>query len=282
MTTVRATTVMLAVALLGAVAGAGCVPRASGAAPGGGGDRSPAGRTVLVELFTSQGCSSCPAADAFVRDFPRLGLGRHQVVPLTFHVDYWDDLGWKDPFAARAFTDRQRHYAELGRLRSPEGEDGLQGIYTPQMIVDGAVHFSGRRRDVALKEIRTAAAAPALVDLDGQAVLRGNQAQVTVRLAARVADAFRQPWRLFVVLAARSARTHVTRGENSGDTLEEAAVVRSLSEPVRIASAPTEPITITVTKPADLPWSALELDAILASESTWQVGAVRAIELPTP
>jgi hypothetical protein len=270
---------MLAVALLGA----GCVPMASGAAPGGGGgDRSAAGRTVLVELFTSPGCSSCPAADAFVREFPRLGLGRNQVVPLTFHVDYWDDLGWKDPFAARAFTDRQRRYAELGRLRSPEGEDGLQGIYTPQMVVDGAVHFSGRRRDVALQEIRKAAAAPALVDVDGQAVLRGNQAQVTVRLTARAADAFRQPWRLFVAVAARAARTRVTRGENSGDTLEEAAVVRSLSEPVRIASAPAEPVTITVTKPADLPWSALELDAVLASESSWQVGAVRAIELPTP
>jgi len=113
-------------------------------------------------------------------------------------------------------------------------------------------------------------------------MLHGDQAQVAVRLTARTAEAFAQPWRLFVVVAARSARTHVTHGENSGDTLEEAAVVRSLSEPVRIASAPAEPITITVTKPADLPWSGLELDAVLASESSWQVGAVRAIGLPTP
>src|SRR5207253_2749288 len=62
---------------------------------------------VLVELFTSQGCSSCPAADAFVRELPGLGLGRERVLPLTFHVDYWDGLGWKDPFAAPAFTQRQ-------------------------------------------------------------------------------------------------------------------------------------------------------------------------------
>src|SRR5438132_13969858 len=79
-------------------------------------------RVVLVELFTSQGCSSCPPADAFVRDLPALGFGRDKVVPLTFHVDYWDDLGWKDPFATPAFTDRQRWYARSRKLRSPDGQ----------------------------------------------------------------------------------------------------------------------------------------------------------------
>ena len=119
------------------LAASACVPAARGSSG------EPLGpRPVLVELFTSQGCSSCPAADAFVREFPRLGLDRAHVVPLTFHVDYWDDLGWKDPFAAPAFTERQRHYAEGGRLRSPEGADGIQGLYTPQMIVDGDSPFT--------------------------------------------------------------------------------------------------------------------------------------------
>src|SRR5258705_13199030 len=97
--------------VLAALVAAGCVPAAAATT-------SP-GRTVLVELFTSQGCSSCPAADAFVRELPSLGMPRARVVPLTFHVDYWDELGWKDAFAAPAFTERQRRYAQAGFLRDP-------------------------------------------------------------------------------------------------------------------------------------------------------------------
>ena len=105
-------------------------------------------RVVLVELYTSQGCSSCPPADAIVRDLPAQGLGRDRVVPLTFHVDYWDQLGWRDPFAAPAFTRRQESYAKSGRLRPPgSGASEITGLYTPQMIVDGQVHFPGGRRE---------------------------------------------------------------------------------------------------------------------------------------
>ncbi|HEY2903904.1 MAG TPA: DUF1223 domain-containing protein [Polyangia bacterium] len=272
---------VLVVALcLGAVAA--CVPAAHGAGPGAVDRPAAGGRTVLVELFTSQGCSSCPAADAFVRELPRLGFDRAKVVPLTFHVDYWDDLGWKDPFAAPGFTERQRRYVERGRLRSPEGEDGLQGLYTPQMIVDGAVHFSGRRRDVALKEIQKAAGAPAAIDLDGVAAVQGDQATVSVRLSPRGPEAFRQPLQLLVALAARSARTAVTRGENSGETLEEAAVVRALSAPARVIAAPAGPIAVSLDKPAALSWSAVEIDAILSLEATGRVVAVRSIALPAP
>ena len=275
----RRKTLFLAAAML-LTADGGCVPAARGATPAAG-----AGHVALVELFTSQGCSSCPAADAFVRDFPRLGLDRAHVVPLTFHVDYWDDLGWKDPFAAPAFTGRQRRYAEAGRLRSPDGAGGLQGLYTPQMIVDGAVHFSGRQRDVALREIRKASHAPAILDVDATAAAEGTRATVTVRLVPRAPDAFRQPLRLQVALAARAARTAVTRGENSGVTLDEAAIVRALSDPVRIVAAPSGPVTVTVGKPTDHAWSAVELAVIVAAEPTGHVLAARAVALagpPTP
>src|SRR5450432_3135938 len=86
---------------------------------------TPTPRTVLVELFTSQGCSSCPAADAFVRELPKLGLPRVRVVPLTFHVDYWNGLGWKDPFSAPSFTERQQRYVDVGFLRGPDGQESL-------------------------------------------------------------------------------------------------------------------------------------------------------------
>ncbi|HVR60676.1 MAG TPA: DUF1223 domain-containing protein [Polyangia bacterium] len=254
-----------------------CVP----VARGGSAAEGPLGpRTVLVELYTSQGCSSCPAADAFVRDFPRLGLDRAHVVPLTFHVDYWDDLGWKDPFASPAFTERQRRYAQPGRLRSPDGADGLQGIYTPQMIVDGAVHFSGGQRAVALREIRKASVEPAALEIAADAAVQGARVTVTVRLEPRASDAFQRPLRVQVALASRGARTAVTRGENSGATLEEAAVVRALSAPTPVTSRPAAPLAITVAKPPSEPWSAVELAVIVADEATGHVVAVRAVAVP--
>jgi hypothetical protein len=231
-------------------------------------------RTVLVELFTSQGCSSCPAADAFVRELPSLGLPRARVVPLTFHVDYWNDLGWPDPFSSPAFTERQRRYGEAGRLRGPGGDDHpMTSLYTPQMIIDGAVHFSGRRRDVALAEIARAAATPAQVELQGDAVVDGDRAVVTLRPRVRAgAD-----WQAFVTVAARAARTRPTRGENGGATLDEAAVVRALSPAVPV---PTDgsATKLTVTKPRDLSWSAVELAAVVQSPRTMQVAAVTSIE----
>ena len=161
---------------------------------------------MLVELFTSQGCSSCPPADAFVRDLPKLGLGRDKVIPLTFHVDYWDRLGWPDPFASPAFTDRQQWYARSGKLRSPDGPAGLDGLYTPQMIVDGSVHFTGQRRQTAVREMGRAAARAPSFDLAVQAGARGSTIEITVQIAE--VDVKRDlDWRVFGALAAKKART---------------------------------------------------------------------------
>src|SRR3954471_14826273 len=169
-------------------------------------------RIVLVELFTSQGCSSCPAADELLRELPRLGFTRDKVVPLAYHVDYWDGLGWKDPFASTAFTKRQEGYARGGRLRSPDGQTGLTGLYTPQMIVAGTVHFSGQRRSVALSEIRRAASRPALFDLDATTSVKGQEIVVSVRAAPRSAGSTAQDWRVVVALAQKAAQTRVLHG----------------------------------------------------------------------
>jgi hypothetical protein len=252
-----------------AAAAPACTP-ASAAAP-------PAGRTVLVELFTSEGCSSCPPADAFVAELPRLGWGRDRVVPLTFHVDYWDALGWKDPFASPAFTARQRRYAEAGVLRAPAGEEGIRGLYTPQMVVDGAVHFSGGRRDVALAELRRAAAAPPAVEIVARARLEAGRAVVTAEVTPRTAAAAREPWRLVVAVVLKKARTRVARGENAGETLEEAAIVRALSPPVPVPRAPGAPVEVAVARPADHAWSELELAVFVQSETTLRVGGAAAV-----
>jgi hypothetical protein len=233
---------------------------------------------VLVELFTSQGCSSCPPADAFVRDLPALGFGRDKVLPLTYHVDYWDHLGWKDPFASSAFTNRQQWYARSTKLRSLDGQAGIEGIYTPQMIVDGLVHFSGQRRQDALHEMERAAARPPLFDLAGEATIHGSMIEVAVDVAERGGTKRDADWRVVVALAAAKARTAVARGENAGETLDEAAVVRALSDRVPVARGSRRSVIVRLTKPADLPWSGIEVVAFVQSEATGEVGATSVID----
>lgn len=229
-------------------------------------------RIVLVELFTSQGCSSCPDADAFVRELPSLGLGRAKVVPLTFHVDYWDGLGWKDRFARPEFTARQEWYARATKLRAPGGEEGISGLYTPQMIVDGGVHFSGRRRQDAVREIERASQIPPLFRLTPHVAIQGASAEVTIDFGMPQATMDRTHWTFRVALAARDARTPVARGENAGETLAEAAVVRVISPPIALPAAPATRASVRLTKPDDTAWSELDV-VVFAQSDTGSVGA---------
>lgn len=122
-------------------------------AAAGGGSRAAAeeegeGRqAVLVELFTSQGCSACPPADALLAELSE----RDDIVALSLHVDYWDYLGWSDVYASPAFTKRQAAYAR---------RNGARSVYTPQMVVDGQAQVVGSRREEVLAAIEAAAAAP--------------------------------------------------------------------------------------------------------------------------
>lgn len=234
-------------------------------------------RAVLVELFTSQGCSSCPPADAFVRDLPKLGLGQDKVVPLTFHIDYWDRLGWKDPFSSPDFTERQQWYARSGRLRSPDGAGGLDGLYTPQMIVGGAVQFSGQRRETAQQEMARAAARPLPFDLTVQASVRGSALALEITVAAPEAARREHDWRLVAALTEKQTRTAVTRGENVGQTLEDTAVVRALSGRIPLAAGPGA-TRLRLLKPADLAWAEAEVVVFAQSETTREVGAVQVLD----
>ncbi|GAB7521433.1 DUF1223 domain-containing protein [Paraburkholderia sp. 2C] len=168
-------------------------------------------RPVVVELFTSEGCSSCPPAEAFLSD---LSHQRNDLLPLAFHVTYWDGLGWKDPYSLDLATQRQEAYTR---------QFGDSSSYTPEMVVDGAVGFVGSNRsaaEVAFREAKDAGATAATVT----GVRHGNAITVTVGDGAG---------RARVVLVGYDPQ-HVTaigRGENGGRTLTESNVVRSL-EPV--------------------------------------------------
>ena len=169
----------------------------------------PADRPVVGELFTSEGCSSCPPADAKVAELART---RPDLLLLTFHVTYWNYLGWHDPYSFDAATQRQRRYVALGV--SPE-------VYTPAFVVDGkldAVGSDPAAVDHALRQAALSEETAARVD-----VQRGAAALI-VSVGAGTGNGT-----LLLVGYDRLHRTAVARGENSGQTLEEANIVRSMS-----------------------------------------------------
>jgi len=195
-------------------------------------------KTVLVELFSSQGCDSCPAADAFVGELPQTGWTRDKVIPLTFHVTYWDDLGWEDPFGSQLFDQRQIGYAQSLPKARADDETTIRGPYTPQMVVDGRVQFSGTLKDVAREEIERARKAPTLIDLTVQADLAsakaGDKLAVVVKSSAKPEaglDTSKSKIGLFAALSQRRIETEVPRGENAGRKITEHWVVRDFKGP---------------------------------------------------
>ncbi len=167
--------------------------------------------SVVVELFTSEGCSSCPAADAFLGELART---RADVLPLAFHITYWDNLGWPDPFALPAATERQRAYASL--------LSGAPGVYTPQMVIGGRTDAVGSDRAAVLAAI-SAAGRPAAVPLT--LARQGDGLALTVGAGAAPRTA-----RLVLLGYDRQHVTTVARGENAGRKLTESNIVRSITE----------------------------------------------------
>ncbi|WP_299628281.1 thioredoxin family protein [uncultured Tateyamaria sp.] len=159
---------------------------------------------VVVELFTSQGCSSCPPADKLMHELAK----RDDVIALALHVDYWDYIGWKDEFADPKHAERQRGYAV---------EAGRRSVYTPQMIINGVTDIVGARPMELSKAIAEHAANPAPVALE---VVRAGS-RVTISADAVSAEG---PF-LVHMLRYQSERTaRITRGENAGHTLSYANV----------------------------------------------------------
>jgi hypothetical protein len=167
---------------------------------------------VLVELFTSEGCSSCPPADralAFLqKEQPN---SQAEIITLAFHVDYWDNLGWKDEFSSPFYTQRQQFYAKSFRLNS---------AYTPQMVVDGTFEFVGSNLGKATKAIADALKIPkAKVELTNTE----NNLKVKISEAQNNETAT-----VYLAIAEDNLASNVQRGENAGNRLEHISVVREL------------------------------------------------------
>jgi hypothetical protein len=163
---------------------------------------------VVVELFTSQGCNTCPPADAYLGELAQ----RRDVVALSLHVDYWDYIGWKDTYAMGIATERQRAYAS---------SFGKGFVYTPQIVVDGAAEAVGSHRSTVSDEIDAARKVPGRFPV--QIVYKGDD-RVIVTLPAAPNDG--KEATVWLVLYDRSHTTDIKRGENSGKKLTYYNVVR--------------------------------------------------------
>jgi hypothetical protein len=162
---------------------------------------------VVVELFTSQGCSSCPPADELLTELAE----RPDVVALSLHVDYWDYIGWKDPYASPQYTARQQRYGEALNLRY---------VYTPQIVVDGRINVVGSRRAEVLSAIETAAKRDKPIDITFGT---GNGGMVIIP-EGHAPDEGATVW---LAVYDRAHVTEIKRGENAGRKLRNANVVRS-------------------------------------------------------
>ncbi len=174
-------------------------------------------KPVLVELFTSEGCSSCPPADALLRTLdstqPVSGV---QLIVLGEHVDYWDDLGWKDTYSSHALTLRQGSYARNLHISGP---------YTPQMVVDGNIQFSGGDIERAEQAFQKARSLPKVsVRISSVKVEKGAV------LAHLETDALPGKAEVFVALCLDRGESQVLRGENGGHRLEHVSIVRNLTK----------------------------------------------------
>ena len=192
---------------------------------------------VLLELFTSEGCSSCPPADRLLETLDRTqSVAGADLIVLSEHVDYWDRLGWRDPFSSASNTSRQQDYTN---------KYNLDGVYTPQLVVDGRyglVGSDGREVSSAIhKAIREQKIPIAISKVSRD----GNQVTAHIDLpSGRNLKSARGV--LYVAIADNRAESHVARGENSGRSLTHVAVTRVLKQvaTIDLGSATAKDVTL--------------------------------------
>jgi len=230
--------------VIAAVAGVAALTLMNGAPPKLG--SSP----VVVELFTSQGCSSCPPADALIHEIANDPTLRGRVIPLAFHVDYWDSLGWRDPFSSAEWTQRQARYARTMHLSS---------AYTPQAVVNGTREFVGSNRAALSAALEGASAEKARGEITLTARREGNSLIATIHANVRANDD------LMLAIVEDGVITKIEHGENAGRTITNDAIVRKL---VRV-----QPGQTTITVPLDSAWHDVGATAFVQDRATLAIGA---------
>jgi len=232
------------------------------------------GAPVIVELFTSEGCSSCPGADALLARMEKTQpvAGAH-IIALEEHVDYWDHLGWKDPFSSAQFHARQNDYAVAAHV---------ENIYTPQMVVNGQVGFEGDDSDRAYQEIGRAAQAP-MTAVELKATPNSRDAEL-IDLSVRVSNSKNAKARdanLYLAVTESELTARIGAGENAGRTLRHSSVVRSFGVIGRIdpRGANTGQVVSTLRLPHE--WRRENLHAVVfvQERDTFRITGASLIDL---
>lgn len=212
---------------------------------------------ALIELFTSEGCSSCPPADELVASLPTTYPSG--VYILSFHVDYWDRLGWKDPFSRADFTQRQRQYGEVLMLNS---------VYTPQVVVNGRTQMVGSDKDRLKETIDDQLAHTTNPAIDATAHSTDNK-KVTIDFTLTG----KNPATLQAALIQLHASTAVKNGENAGRELHHANIVRDLK------SSSKSKGSLTLSLPGGLTAADSKVIIFLQNKETLQVEGARLLDI---
>ena len=234
-------------------------------------------RKVLVELYTSQGCNSCPPASDLMGKFPALGFGPNRVIPLNFHVDYFN-TPWEDPYSEPSYSDREQSYNHVMKRTDL--------YFTPMMMVDGRYPFLGSNRDQAVAAIRKAKTTAPGVNLDLDLDGLGARRTVTVKLAARTAEVAGRDLLVVVALTQDQVTTRVPSGENAGKTLVEHHVVRRLDHKfTKLDRTEAKTLTFTLTLPAGADPASVQVVAFAQDRANGQVHQAESVPwapLPRP
>jgi hypothetical protein len=209
--------------------------------------KPPGSSPVVIELFTSQGCSSCPPADELIRKVELDESLRGQVIPLAFHVDYWDRLGWRDPFSSAEWSRRQITYARALHVDS---------AYTPQAVVNGSRQFVGSNAAMLNAAVAEASRQTPVGSVTLEVSQKGAKIEAVIRADAPANSD------VVVVLFENDVTTRIERGENGGRTASEAAIVR------RLQRAGTGPLAKSVTIDIEPGWKHLGIAAFVQDRTT--------------
>lgn len=223
---------------------------------------------AVLELYTSEGCSSCPPAEKYLQQLSARHSTEKAFIPLAFHVDYWDYIGWVDPFAQSAYSNRQRHIARRNKLRS---------IYTPQFVLHGKDFRAHRNIPKAIDVINDISPA---ADFTVHASL-DNRRQLTTEIILNkinIASISHADMRIFIT--ENNLRSSVEDGENAGRELRHDHVVRHMTAPLAVTDETEASQSISHTIQLDPQWKLTDLNLIVFIQDRQNGATLQAVNLP--
>ena len=221
-------------------------------------------RVSLFELYTSEGCSSCPPADRYLSGLVKSGINNQQLIPLAFHVTYWDYIGWKDPFASASHDDRQRVIAKINHSRS---------IYTPQFVFNGSDYRQHKLLTANIQKVNQQAA---VVDIILDIKKTDQRIKINMKTDSEKSDKNNIVY--YLVLYENKLVSQIKAGENDGETLSHNYVVRKIHGPFKQKNTSTSESFKQDIK-FDPEWKQYDLGVVAYAQDSATGEILQAVEL---